>query len=80
MIDLTVSCTGLRQIKDLKKEGQRAGQKRLAIMKTEHRLVEITAGEGGGEQYSFFSPPEICPCQARMKSFYSLTIYIVVGK
>ena len=37
-------------------------------------------GGGGGKQYSFFGSPEICPCQARMKSFYSLTIYIVVGK
>lgn len=49
MFDLTVSCTGQRQIKDLKKEGQRAGQKSLAITKTEHRVVEITVGEGVGE-------------------------------
>ena len=33
MIDLTVSCTGERQIKDFKKEGQRAGQKSLARTK-----------------------------------------------
>lgn len=49
MFDLIVSCTGQRQIKDLKKEGQRAGQKSLAITKTEHRVVEITVGEGVGE-------------------------------
>lgn len=49
LFDLTVSCTGQRQIKDLKKEGQRAGQKSLAITKTEHRVVEITVGEGVGE-------------------------------
>lgn len=49
MFDLTVSCTRQRQIKDLKKEGQRVGQKSFAITKTEQRVVEITVGEGVGE-------------------------------
>jgi len=33
MIDLTVSCTGQRQMKDFKREGQRAGKKTLPITK-----------------------------------------------
>ena len=50
MIDLTVSCTGQRQIKD-KREGQRAGQKTLAITKhnTDWWKSLLGGGEGGGK-------------------------------
>ena len=76
VIDLTVSCTGTGQ-RQIKKEGLRTEQKKFGNNKTEHRLVEITVGEG---TVQLFGPPEIRPCQARMKSFYSLTFCIVVGK
>ena len=78
MIDLTVSCTSTGQ-RQIKKEGLRTGQKKFGKNKTEHRLVEIPVGEGG-RTVQLFGPPEIRPCQARMKSFYSLAFCIVVGK
>ena len=59
MIDLTVSCTGQRQIK---KEGLRTGQKKFGNNKT----VEITVGEGGragGEQYSFLALLKSAPAR-----------------
>ena len=57
MIDLTVSCTGTGQ-RQIKKEGLRTGQKKFGNNKTEHRLVEITVGGGGGgrENSTAFRP------------------------
>ena len=61
---------------------RRHAQRILSIVSNVFQDINVNSDSLGGEQYSFFGPPEICPFQARMKCFYtcSLTICVVVGK
>ena len=63
MIDLTVSCTGLRQIKDFKREGHRAGQRTLAITKQNTDRWRGGGGGGGKEEYNFLALLKSAPAR-----------------
>jgi len=72
VIDLTASCTGQRQIKDFKRELQRARQKTLAITKQNTdwwKSLLGGRGEGGKNSTASLALLKSRPCQARMKSF-----------